>query len=248
MPPSAGSRVDPDVADTSVDVPVVEPRAGSYDDGTPWTHDPVFACAGEMAARMRSHPWEDHVLGAPARWPAVLRTTVSMVLRSRHPMMLTWGERFVMLYNDAYVPVLGDKHPAALGSPLAEQFSEVWEVVGPVQEALLRGAEATWDENLPMVLERGHGPEECFFTFSSSPVPDGDRPGGVLAVLSMTTPEVLGARRLEILNDVGAVAASDPRDGGRWHRGRSRPASQRAPRRPSVADGGRRDPRGRDVR
>jgi hypothetical protein len=145
MPPSAGSRVDPDVADTSVDVPVVDPRAGSYDDGTPWTHDPVFACAGEMAARMRSHPWEDHVLGAPARWPAVLRTAVSMVLRSRHPMMLTWGERFVMLYNDAYVPVLGDKHPAALGSPLAEQFSEVWEVVGPVQEALLRGAEATWD-------------------------------------------------------------------------------------------------------
>ncbi|GAA1840032.1 hypothetical protein GCM10009812_36350 [Nocardioides marinus] len=198
------------MADTSVDVPVVDPRAGSYDDGTPWTHDPVFACAGEMAARMRSHPWEDSVLGAPARWPAVLRTSVSMVLRSKYPMTLTWGEQFVMLYNDAYVPVLGDKHPTALGSPLAEQFPEIWDAIGPMQDAVLRGAEATWDENLPLVLERGNGPEECFFTFSYSPVPDGDQPGGVLAVLSMTTPEVLGARRLEILNDVGAVAASDP--------------------------------------
>ena len=210
MPPRAGPRVHPDVADRSVDVPFVDPEHGGDDGGTPWAHDPVFACSGEMAERMRAHPWLDDALGAPEQWPAVLRTTVSMVLRSKYPMTLTWGEQFLMLYNDAYVPVLGDKHPAALGRPLSEQFPEIWGAIGPMQDAVLRGAEATWDENLPLVLERGNGPEECFFTFSYSPVPDGGQPGGVLAVLSMTTPEVLGARRLEILNDVGAVTASDP--------------------------------------
>lgn len=211
MTPPREPHVAIDVTDTSfADVPVVDPRSGAYDDERPWSDDPMFACTGEMAQRMRAHPWDRNLLGPPSQWPAVLRTTVSMVLRSKYPMTLTWGEQFVMLYNDAYIPVLGDKHPDALGSPLAEQFAEIWHAIGPMQNAVLRGAEATWDENLPLVIERGNGPEECFFTFSYSPVPDGDRPGGVLAVLSMTTPEVLGARRLEILNDVGAVSASDP--------------------------------------
>ena len=178
MPPRAGPRVHPDVADRSVDVPFVDPEHGGDDGGTPWAHDPVFACSGEMAERMRAHPWLDDALGAPEQWPAVLRTTVSMVLRSKYPMTLTWGEQFLMLYNDAYVPVLGDKHPAALGRPLSEQFPEIWGAIGPMQDAVLRGAEATWDENLPLVLERGNGPEECFFTFSYSPVPDGGQPGG----------------------------------------------------------------------
>ncbi|WP_370074176.1 ATP-binding protein [Nocardioides sp.] len=211
MTPPREPHVATEAIATSSDVPVVDPRTGVYDDATPWSGDAIFACAGEMAERMAAHPWDRNVLGPPAQWPPVLRTTVSMVLRSKYPMTLTWGEQFVMLYNDAYVPVLGEKHPDALGSPLAEQFPEIWDAIGPMQRAVLQGGEATWDENLPLVLERGDGPEECFFTFSYSPVPDGDQPGGVLAVLSMTTPEVLGARRLAILNDVGAVSASDPK-------------------------------------
>ena len=211
MTPPREPHVATEATATSSDVPVVDPRTGVYDDATPWSGDAIFACAEEMAERMASHPWDRNVLGPPAQWPPVLRTTVSMVLRSKYPMTLTWGEQFVMLYNDAYVPVLGEKHPDALGSPLAEQFPEIWDAIGPMQRAVLQGGEATWDENLPLVLERGDGPEECFFTFSYSPVPDGDQPGGVLAVLSMTTSEVLGARRLAILNDVGAVSASDPK-------------------------------------
>ena len=211
MTPPREPHVATEATATSSDVPVVDPRTGAYDDATPWSGDAIFACAGEMAERMAAHPWDRNVLGPPAQWPPVLRTTVSMVLRSKYPITLTWGEQFVMLYNDAYVPVLGEKHPDALGSPLAEQFPEIWDAIGPMQRAVLQGGEATWDENLPLVLERGDGPEECFFTFSYSPVPDGDQPGGVLAVLSMTTSEVLGARRLAILNDVGAVSASDPK-------------------------------------
>ena len=31
--------------------------------------------------------------------------------------MLFWGREFVALYNDAYAPTIGDKHPKALGRP-----------------------------------------------------------------------------------------------------------------------------------
>lgn len=175
----------------------------------PWAADPVFACSGEMARRMAAHPWHDSVLGVPAGWPQALRTAVSILLRSKYPMILTWGEDLVMLYNDAFIPTLGEKHPRALGDRLAEQFSEIWEEIRPLQQGVLAGGEATWDEDLPLVIERGRGPEETFFTFSYSAVPDDDRPGGVLAVLSVTTSEVVGARRLALLNDLGSVAGVD---------------------------------------
>lgn len=175
----------------------------------PWAADPVFACSGEMAQRMAAHPWHDSVLGVPAGWPQALRTAVSILLRSKYPMLLTWGEDLVMLYNDAFIPTLGEKHPRALGDRLAEQFSEIWEEIRPLQQGVLAGGEATWDQDLPLVIERGRGPEETFFTFSYSAVPDDDRPGGVLAVLSVTTSEVVGARRLALLNDLGSVAGVD---------------------------------------
>jgi hypothetical protein len=160
-----------------------------------------------MAGRMRTHPWHDSTLGVPAGWPQALRAATSILLRSKYPMILSWGGDFVMLYNDAFIPTLGDKHPTALGGRLAEQFSEIWDEIRPLQEGVLAGGEATWDEDLPLVIERGQGPEETFFTFSYSPVPDEDRPGGVLAVLSVTTPEVVGSRRLALLKDIGSVAA-----------------------------------------
>ncbi|WP_300644094.1 ATP-binding protein [Nocardioides sp.] len=175
----------------------------------PWLEDPVFACPGEMARRMGAYPWHDSTLGVPDQWPQALRVAVSILLRSKYPMILSWGSDFVMLYNDAFIPTLGQKHPGALGGRLAEQFSEIWDEIRPLQEAVLAGGEATWDEDLPLVIERGEGPEETFFTFSYSAVPDEDRPGGVLAVLSVTTAEVVGARRLALLNDVGSVTAAD---------------------------------------
>lgn len=158
---------------------------------------------------MRAHDWGAHLLGPPAAWPQALRAAVSILLRSKYPMILTWGPEFVMLYNDAYVPTLGEKHPGALGELLPEQFQEIWGAIGPMQQAVLAGGEATWDEDLPLVIERGRGPEETFFTFSYSAVPDEDRPGGVLAVLSITTPEVLAGRRLALLNDIGSVVTDD---------------------------------------
>ncbi len=171
--------------------------------------DPLFECEGEMAARMASHDWSSSGLGDPTTWSQSLRTAVGIVLRTRYPMILTWGPAFVMLYNDAYIPTLGAKHPAALGGFLPEEFAEIWDAIGPMQRSVLAGGRATWDEDLPLVIERGSGPEETYFTFSYSHVPDdGDGPGGVLAVLSITTAEVVGAARLGLLDALSVLATT----------------------------------------
>lgn len=177
--------------------------------------DHIFACAGEMAQRCAELDWSRTSLGPSTRWPSSLRTIVAMVLRSRFPMIITWGEDFVMIYNDAYIPTLGAKHPAALTSRLPDEFAEIWDEIGPRQQAVLNGHESQFDEDVAFILERGSGPEETFFTYSWSHVPPDAPdvgPGGVLTVLAERTAEVVGARRLGLLNTMQTCISdlSDP--------------------------------------
>lgn len=178
--------------------------------------DPLFGCVGEMPARCAAHDWAATPLGPVEGWPHGLRTAVAVLLRSRFPMILSWGEELVVVYNDPFIETLGAKHPDALGSLLPELFAEVWTEVGPLQRSVLAGGPSTYFEDLPLLIERGAGLEETFFTFSYSHVPDesGRGPGGVLAVLAVTTGKVVGARRLALLNDLaGRVSEVTDTDG-----------------------------------
>src|SRR5689334_18920760 len=81
-------------------------------------HDTLFPGDSEMARRMRALDWSATDLSAPEEWPAHLRSAVQLCLTSRFPILLWWGPRFSILYNDAYIPFLGSaKHPRALGRP-----------------------------------------------------------------------------------------------------------------------------------
>ena len=86
---------------------------------------------GEMASRMRSFDWGSTALGPVASWPQSLRTVINILLTSRYPMWVGWGEQLTFFYNDAYRPTLGIKHPWALGSPAHAVWSEIWPVIGP---------------------------------------------------------------------------------------------------------------------
>src|SRR5688500_18774630 len=79
---------------------------------------------GDMGAMMRAVQWDHTVFGAVGQWPQSLRTAVSMMLESRFAMVVAWGPDFRFFYNDRYRPVLGTKHPAALGTPAPEIFPE----------------------------------------------------------------------------------------------------------------------------
>jgi PAS domain S-box-containing protein len=113
-----------------------------------------------MGALMRAHDWSCSPLGSPAEWPDPLKMAVNICLNSRFPMVLWWGPQFVMLYNDAWRPILGEtKHPAGLGRPGRESWPEIWDTIGPQLESLAHGGDATGSTDLLLVLFGGAWPE-----------------------------------------------------------------------------------------
>src|SRR5512134_374111 len=86
----------------------------------------VLAGGGEMGALMRAFDWSKTPLGPVETWPQSLRSAVSILLPSKAQICLFWGSEFTVLYNDAYRPILAEKHPRVLGTPGRECWSEVW--------------------------------------------------------------------------------------------------------------------------
>ena len=164
---------------------------------------------GELGALMRSVDWSSTPLGALERWPQSLRTTVSTCLNSRFPILVWWGPELVMLYNDAYVQLIGSKHPRALGAPGRTVFPEIWEIIGPMLRGVLAQGEATWSEDQLLELERHGFAEECYFTFSYSPIRDeSGEVGGVFTAVTETTERVIGERRLATLRALAERTAA----------------------------------------
>lgn len=162
---------------------------------------------GEMADRIRSFDWSTKCVGPPEQWPQSLKTAVQILVGSRYPMFLWWGESLINFYNDAYAPMLGIRHPTALGAPAFEVWADVWPICGPQAEAVLERGESSWNEELLLVMERKAFVEEAYFTFSYSPVTDDTgRPRGVFCAVTEETARVLSRRRLKTLRELGERA------------------------------------------
>ena len=87
---------------------------------------------GEMGELVRSMDWSATPLGASQNWSPALRTVVRILLANRFPQLLWWGPEYISIYNDAYRPILGRKHPWALGKPVRDCWSEIWEILKPL--------------------------------------------------------------------------------------------------------------------
>jgi signal transduction histidine kinase len=160
-----------------------------------------------MGALMRATDWSKTGLGPVETWPTSLHTMLGVMLGSRFPMLLWWGPDLLHLYNDAYRPILRDKHPASLAAPAAEVWAEVWDVAGPMARSVLAGGPATWTEDLQLFINSGTMAEETYFTFSYSPIPGDDgRVAGVLNTVQETTTKVQGERQIRMLHDLAARA------------------------------------------
>ena len=178
-------------------------------DGKGGDRPPKFLSAGgEMGALMRAHDWMQSPLGPPAQWPDALKMAVSICLNSRFPMVLWWGREFVMIYNDAWRPILGAKHPKGLGRPGIETWPEIWDIIGEQLGSVLKRGEATWSEDLLLAVARYGYVEEAYFTYSYSPIKDADgRVRGVFTAVNETTERVLSERRMRILRELAARTA-----------------------------------------
>src|SRR5499427_2269578 len=171
-------------------------------------HEDLFAGGGEMGALMRATDWSKTRLGPAASWPTSLQTMLGVVLGSRFPMLLWWGPDLLHLYNDAYRPILRDKHPASLAAPAAQIWAEVWDIAGPMARSVQEGGPATWTEDLQLFIASGSMAEETYFTFSYSPVPGDDgKIGGLLNTVQETTVKVQSERQIRMLRDLAARVA-----------------------------------------
>jgi PAS domain-containing protein len=173
----------------------------------------VFAGGGALRARCRALDWAATPLGAVDTWPQSLRTAAATALGAGFPTALVWGPDLVQLYNDAFVPLLGAKDPAALGQPTQACWPEVWDINAPIY-ARVRAGETVTREDACYPVRRGgpDGPtEDLYVTISYSPVPDeSGAVGGVLITAFDTTAAVRGrvAQAEEARREAEARAAT----------------------------------------
>ena len=153
-----------------------------------------------MADLVRGHNWADTPLGPISAWPELLVDSVNLLLCNQFPSVIFWGPRLIQIYNDAYVSVIEEKHPGALGQPAAECWQESWHIAGPeIEAAYLRG-ETTYRRTVLIPVIRGGALQDVWWTYSCSPIySDSGSIEGVLSVCQDVTGEVLATRERDAL-------------------------------------------------
>jgi signal transduction histidine kinase/DNA-binding response OmpR family regulator len=152
--------------------------------------------------------WSATPLGSRDTWPALLRLLVDLCLDSEFPVQISWGPDLLILYNDAYIPLLGaEKHPWALGRPASEVGPHLWPASGEHLREVMQTGRAFHNEDQPLIIDRHGYPEEAYFTFSLSAIRDSDGMiVGLFNVITETTQHILYERRLQVLRRLGSMS------------------------------------------
>jgi two-component sensor histidine kinase/CheY-like chemotaxis protein len=158
----------------------------------------------EMARLIRHRDWSAHPFGPPEGWPQSLRSALSICLHSAFPTAIYWGPELRLLYNDAWAPVPGPRHPAALGAPAREVWADIWHVIEPQFARLLASGEGVYVEDQMLPMRRYGVPEETYWSYSFTAIRGEDGTiAGVFNTGSETTRSVLGQRQMRILLELG---------------------------------------------
>jgi signal transduction histidine kinase/DNA-binding response OmpR family regulator len=154
--------------------------------------------------------WSTTPLGRRESWPALLRLLVDLCLDSEFPVQVSWGPDLLMLYNDAYIPLLGvEKHPWALGRPAREVGPHPWPVSEEHVRKVMETGQAYHSGDQGLIINRHGYPEEAHFTFSTSAIRDADGMiVGLFNAITETTPHILYERRLQVLRRLGAISVT----------------------------------------
>jgi two-component sensor histidine kinase len=150
--------------------------------------------AASMTEMLSAYAWESTPLGPRNTWPASLHTTVDIMMASGHAMCLAWGPERIFLYNEAYAPILGKRHPFAFGVTFAEAWPEIWEEIRPLVDKTFDGETSTF-RDMPLLMTRNGYPEDTWWSFSYSPVRgENGEVAGLLNVTLETTSRVEAER------------------------------------------------------
>ena len=162
-----------------------------------------LAGGGQLGALIRTKDWAATPLGPIETWPQSLRTLVNTSLNCSFPILVGWGPKLVHIYNDAYAEIIAAKHPHALGSVARDVWPEIWDTIGPILGRVMDEGKAFPADDLRLDLHRKGYPEECYFSFSYSPIRDETgRIAGVFCPVVETTERVFAERRAAFLLDL----------------------------------------------
>ncbi|MFC7380484.1 PAS domain-containing protein [Brevundimonas sp. GCM10030266] len=154
-----------------------------------------FRHGGEAGALMDRFDWSTSSVGVPDAWPQQLQTLVSIVLGSIQPMFVVWGPDGALIYNDAYSEILAAKHPAAMGRPFLEVWSEIKSDLIPIVQRAYAGQPVHMADIELHMLRRGYL-EEAHFAFSYTPIRDTEGlVAGFFCACTETTAQVLSDRK-----------------------------------------------------
>jgi signal transduction histidine kinase/DNA-binding response OmpR family regulator len=154
--------------------------------------------------------WSATPLGPRDAWPALLRLVVDLCLDSDFPVQISWGPDLLLLYNEAYIPLLGaEKHPWALGRPASEVGPHLWPASEEHLREVMQTGRAYHSDDQPLIIDRHGYPEEAHFTFSLSAIRDTDgKIVGLFNAITETTQHILYERRLQVLRRLGAMSVT----------------------------------------
>ncbi|KAH0356815.1 histidine kinase, partial [Aureobasidium melanogenum] len=156
----------------------------------------------------RSIEWEKTPLGSIEGWSSDLRQMCNLIMASPHPAAMYWGQELVAIYNEAYVMLAGQKHPALMGQRYADGWSEIWPEVKDVFANALNTGEATMKDDDRLFIMRGDYLEETYFSWSIIPMVGGD--GSVMGLYNPAfekTRRKLAERRMITLREIGERTA-----------------------------------------
>lgn len=154
---------------------------------------------GGMNERIRHFDWSKTSIGGVSGWKQSLWSVLSICLNSNFPIAIYWGEDLCLLYNDAWSPIPGNKHPWALGRPAKEVWPEIWKDIEP-QFAKAFSGEPGGSKDALLPMQRHGYTEECYFDFTFTPVYGEDgKVDGIFNAVIETTYQIINDRRAALL-------------------------------------------------
>ena len=159
-----------------------------------------LAGGGEMGQLIREKDWSKSSIGNPQQWPQSLRITLGILLNSKFPLSLWWGNDLICFYNDAFRPSIRKdvKHPSIIGMKASEAWPEIWDTIQPIIESVRTSGKATWDEDVLIPIYRNNKLEEACSTFSYSPVyNENGAISGIFVIATEVTEKVQPRKKIE---------------------------------------------------
>ena len=173
----------------------IEPRVHSEAESN---SEGLIRSKNRMAELIRAHDWSSTPLGPIEDWSESLLLSANLMLSCAFPSLVFWGKELVQLYNDAFVPLLAERHPSGLGQTAQEFWSDSWQIVGPNLERVMKDGETVFQENAIVPIVRDGRLQDIRWTYSYSPIFGADKDAlGVLVVCQDITREMTVAKELQ---------------------------------------------------